>query len=253
MKRKYDVNDDFFRIIDSEEKAYLLGFFLADGSYGLGARCKESYRFAVHLQEDDKEVINWFRQYIVPTKEPKYKAPFVDKRGTNHKGSLTIEWTSHIMNKDLESYNITPRKTFDSVFEFPFEKIPNEFLWDFIRGFFDGDGQISYSEKTQQMTFALYGTSKPFMTKLGEIFEQEFGVEKRVEGVQKSKMILYTLRFNSNQRRKEFIDKLYQKFYLNKTLFLKRKQSKMLNYLLSKYRDNSKDCARLLSIVERRE
>jgi hypothetical protein len=27
MKRKYDVKDDFFREIDSEEKAYLLGFF----------------------------------------------------------------------------------------------------------------------------------------------------------------------------------------------------------------------------------
>ena len=28
MKRKYDVNDDFFKEINSEEKAYLLGFFL---------------------------------------------------------------------------------------------------------------------------------------------------------------------------------------------------------------------------------
>ena len=27
MKRKFDVNDDFFKEIDSEEKAYLLGFF----------------------------------------------------------------------------------------------------------------------------------------------------------------------------------------------------------------------------------
>lgn len=140
MKRKYNVNDDFFRVIDSEQKAYLLGFFLADGTYGLGARCTESYRFSVHLQEKDVDVINWFREFIVPTKDPVYKPPYTDKRGTNHKGSYTISWTSSMMNRDLELYNITPRKTYDTSFQFPFEKIPKEFLWDFIRGFFDGDG-----------------------------------------------------------------------------------------------------------------
>ena len=45
MKRKFDVIDDFFETIDSEEKAYLLGFFVADGSYGLGSGCTASYRY----------------------------------------------------------------------------------------------------------------------------------------------------------------------------------------------------------------
>ena len=45
MKRKYDVKDDFFKEIDSEKKAYLLGFFLADGTYSLGSGCKDSYRY----------------------------------------------------------------------------------------------------------------------------------------------------------------------------------------------------------------
>lgn len=87
------------------------------------------------------------------------------------------------MHKDLELYNIFPKKTEDLTFEFPFDLIPNEFIWDFIRGFFDGDGQISYSEETHQFTFAMYGTSEKFMTQLGEIFEKEFGVEKRIEGI----------------------------------------------------------------------
>ena len=249
MKRKYNVNDDFFRVIDSEQKAYLLGFFLADGTYRLGTRCTESYRFSIHLQESDVSVINWFRDFIVPEKEPTYKAPFTDKKGTNHKGSYNLTWTSSIMNKDLELYNITPRKTYDISFQFPFDKIPEKFIWDFIRGFFDGDGQVSYSEKTHQMTFALYGTSKEFMTKLGELFEKEFGVEKRVEGVQKSNMVLYTLRFSAGYNRKKFIDQLYNKLYSNKHFFLERKQSKMLNYLLFKYRDNPEDCEILLCFL----
>ena len=31
MKRKYNVNDNYFNKIDNEEKAYWLGFLLADG------------------------------------------------------------------------------------------------------------------------------------------------------------------------------------------------------------------------------
>lgn len=101
------------------------------------------------------------------------------------------------------------------------------------------------------MTLALYGTSKVFMDNLGEYFEKEFNVEKRVEGIQKSKMILYTLRFSANQHRATFIEALYEKFYKDKKYFLKRKQEKMLSYLLFKYRDNFEDCERLQSIVER--
>lgn len=70
---------------------------------------------------------------------------------------------------------------------FHLKKIPNEYLWDFIRGFFDGDGQISYSDITKQSTFALYGTSEQFLSKLGDIFEKEFDVIKRVEPVKNLK------------------------------------------------------------------
>lgn len=101
------------------------------------------------------------------------------------------------------------------------------------------------------MTFALYGTSEVFMNSLGEYFEKEFNVKRRIEGVQKSKMTLYTLRFSSNYHRTTFIKALYEKFYKNKKYFLKRKQEKMLSYLLFKYRDNFEDCERLQSIVER--
>ena len=58
MKRKYDVKDDFFKEINSEEKAYLLGFFIADGTYSLGSGCKDSYRYQIHQQEIDKCIKN---------------------------------------------------------------------------------------------------------------------------------------------------------------------------------------------------
>ena len=57
----------------------------------------------------------------------------------------------------------------------------------FYTWFFDGDGQMSYSDITKQSTFALYGTSEQFLSKLGDIFEKEFDVIKRVEPVKNLK------------------------------------------------------------------
>lgn len=68
MKRKYQVNDNFFKEINSEEKAYLLGFFLADGSYCLGSKCTKSYKFSIRLQKEDDSVIKLFKDNIIPDK-----------------------------------------------------------------------------------------------------------------------------------------------------------------------------------------
>ncbi len=228
-------------------------FFLADGSYCLGSKCTKSYKFSIRLQKEDDNIIKLFKDNIIPDKQIYYKEAYIDKNNVKHKSTAFISWTSHIMNFDLEKFNIYPKKTYDIHFNFPFEKIPNEYLWDFIRGFFDGDGQISYSDITKQSTFALYGTSEQFLSKLGDIFEKEFDVIKRVEPVKKSKMILYTLRFHAGNNRKLFFYKLFIKFYKNKKYYLFRKCNKFLHYLLFKYRDNPEYYERILDIVERRE
>lgn len=88
---------------------------------------------------------------------------------------------------------------------------------------------------------------------MGDIFEKEFDVIKRVEPVKKSKMILYTLRFHAGNNRKLFFYKLFIKFYKNKKYYLFRKYNKFLHYLLFKYRDNPEYYERILDIVERRE
>ena len=92
-----------------------------------------------------------------------------------------------------------------------------------------------------------------FDKELMGLFEKEFNVEKRVEGIQKSKMILYTLRFHAGNNRKLFFYKLFIKFYKNKKYYLFRKCNKFLHYLLFKYRDNPEYYERILDIVERRE
>lgn len=250
MKRKI-CNDNFFDEINSEEQAYLLGFFLADGCITMNSNCINSYQLAVALNCDDSYILNWYKKYICPENNiiiTNYK-----KGAKNRKDVFRIKWTSNHMKETMSKYHILQKKTYDIDFSFPFEYIPKQYLWDFIRGFFDGDGQFSYNKNTHCSTFALYTTSLNFASQLGEIFEKNFNVKTRIDEVKKSNMILYTLRFHSGYNKKEFIKNLYMKFYYNKKLYMNRKQQNILNYLLFKYRDNQQDCERLVDIVERRD
>jgi len=223
MKRKYNVNDDYFNSIDTEAKAYLLGFFIADGYIGLNVRCTNSFRLSIGISDCDENIVNLFRDEICPEIQVRHES-YSDKR----KPVCKITWTSTKMKETLEKeYNILPRKTYDINFKFPFEKIPKVFIWDFIRGFFDGDGHISYNDKTHVSTFGFYGTSKSFLTQIGRLFEEEFNVKMRIDESKKQNVILYCLRFSANQKRKQFFSRLYEKFYSEKNYFLERKRIKI--------------------------
>ena len=60
------INEEFFDNIDSEEKAYLLGFFIADGCMQKEEKKRNgeiysySYRFTLNNSIDDLEIIELF-------------------------------------------------------------------------------------------------------------------------------------------------------------------------------------------------
>lgn len=224
MKRK-NSNETFFDKIDSEIKAYLLGFFIADGCIALNYNCNNSYNLSIGLQYDDKQIVEWFQQFICPSN--KIIITRYQKGAKNRKSVCRIKWTSTHMKNILQNYNIHPNKTFNFDFIFPFEKIPKQFIWDFVRGFFDGDGQISYNDETHFSTFAFYSTSKYFLEQIGNLFEKTFNVQKRIEGTIKTNIMLYCLRFSANFKKKEFFKQMYEKMYVGKTYYLERKRQKI--------------------------
>lgn len=57
------VKDDFFDVIDTEPKAYLLGFFVADGCVNKSTS-RHNGRFAINQSEDDKEIVKAFKEYL---------------------------------------------------------------------------------------------------------------------------------------------------------------------------------------------
>ena len=139
------VNEHYFDEIDCEEKAYILGYFIADGCI------REEYdkrdggvrnRLCFSNSVDDSEIIKYIHDNLCPYNKIQYTN---NKTGSkNRKPQISLQWTSRVMVKTLkEKFGIQPRKTFDTDFIFPFELINEKYHRDFIRGFIDGDGTFS--------------------------------------------------------------------------------------------------------------
>ena len=127
-RRLHDIKHDYFDTIDSAMKAYLLGFFMADGSIEVN----QTGRFCVRFiqKESDANIIKLLQSEISPSS----KIGIVT-RGKNVYHRISI--TSTELGNALIALGLMVRKTYH---EFSLPKIPKQFEVDLIRGFFDGDG-----------------------------------------------------------------------------------------------------------------
>lgn len=141
---KIFLNSNIFNIIDTEEKAYWLGFLYADGS--IYKDLKGKYRFELGLQQKDLEHIEKFKKFI----NSKHKIFY--RENTN---SYRIIFNDFKFCNDLINLGCIPKKSL--VLKFPTEKqVPKKFISHFIRGYFDGDGYLSKPPKS--LTVELLGT-----------------------------------------------------------------------------------------------
>jgi hypothetical protein len=132
--RKHRVNDGFFTTIDSEIKAYLLGFLYADGYI-----CKDG-RIGCLLQEDDLEVMRYMQSFIAPSVEIQR----LNYQNFKRKPQIKMRWCSKQMLQDLMRYGFTTDKTHIDANIFSF--IPDKHKPAFIRGYCDGNGSVRFQK-----------------------------------------------------------------------------------------------------------
>lgn len=151
IKRKYKINDNFFEKIDTEVKAYILGLMYADGCVYSN---KNQTKYAkLDLKSDDKyllEIIAKEMNNECPIKTHTYNRKeyfsYQDKTYEFVHSMSRLQMRSDKVVDDLIKLGCSPKKTFNIMF--PSNNIvPKDLLRHFIRGYFDGDGSISYSER----------------------------------------------------------------------------------------------------------
>lgn len=134
-------NSMYFHVIDTPDKAYWLGFLYADGGI---SETNNRHNLRINLQARDKHHLEKFLQCI----DGENITIFNSQKEMNDKiyYGVYISIGDKQMIHDLIDKGCVPRKSL--ILKFPTqEQVPNNLLSHFIRGYFDGDGTITYSTK----------------------------------------------------------------------------------------------------------
>lgn len=136
-------HQDIFHTIDTDEKAYWLGFIMADGSVSEKNASKNSQNILrITLQKNDYNHLIKFNNFI-GTDKPLHYSRHANKIEQEY---VTVEVVSNQVVEDLNNLGCIPRKTYENIWV---NLDTDELQFAFIRGFFDGDGGITnnFSEK----------------------------------------------------------------------------------------------------------
>jgi hypothetical protein len=134
--RLYTHNETFFEVIDTEQKAYWLGFFYADGYV---SSVQNKHLTGLSLSVVDKEHIEKFKNDINATNPIKIYTPTLS--GYSDDDYCRILLSSETTYKQLIMQGVLEHKT--SIL-MPPPHVPLHLKRHFIRGYFDGDGCITY-------------------------------------------------------------------------------------------------------------
>lgn len=134
--KKYNYNENYFESIDSERKAYILGFFYADGY-------NSDRQISFTQRDEDVDILEKIRSEIGNENQiVKVLHPL------NNKLIDTLTYSSKKMCEDLTKLGAFRNKSL--TLKFP-DFLDSKLMSHFIRGYFDGDGCV-WNGKRKKMT-----------------------------------------------------------------------------------------------------
>ena len=200
---KYVKDESVFEIIDSEEKAYWLGFLYADGYINTN-----KYEIELTLAEYDKEHLEKFKLFLNSNAEIKY-------RSKQNAYRICIQ-SKKIIN-DLIKLGCTQNKSLTLTFPTE-EQVPKYLIHHFLRGYIDGDGSIGIYGKQARVT--VIGT-KAFLDEYEKIILKLLNRKKPNKRQHEGQA--YSVMYNGNKQVKKIINFLYN----DATIYLERKYNKI--------------------------
>lgn len=173
-KRELVVNDNFFSSYN-RHSCYWAGFILADGhieAYTGYGRNVPNYKLKIFLSATDKEHLEKFNKKLSKQNMIKEQTTTLNVTGKSY-DMVVFRTSRKQLCLDLINKFEIPH-TNKSMKEFISDKIPKEFLKDFIRGYFDGDGSVSNVKHNTRV--CILG-SETICNQIKGIISKEYGRE----------------------------------------------------------------------------
>lgn len=216
---KYIYNVDFFECINTEEKAYWLGFIMADGYINQrGTSAELGIELAIkdieHLKKFNKS-INGNIEVTIRNRPDHY----IKDRLIKGSKTCSIRLYRTKIVEDLKKQGITNDKTYNLVFP-SFDK---ELTRHLIRGYFDGDGSICLNKSKRVHQFNFTSASLSFLEALRSWLYDEYKINSYISISHRDETTpTYQLHIKGMTNAYEFGQFLYR----NSTIYLDRKRDK---------------------------
>ncbi len=199
-KDTIQFDERFFQSIDTEAKAYFLGFLAADGHVRKNHQCVQ-----LALQEKDSEIVYLLAEHLgLDRSRVKFR---VHKEKFN---MAELYLSSRFMCEDLVRLGLGHDKSF-TLYITP-ELLPREMVRHFIRGYADGDGTF------QEFDLRIYTASQAFAMQLMDWLAFPGSTPTMEVRTEKRKNNLYQIRLGKRMA-KAGLCWLYE----NQSICLKRK------------------------------
>lgn len=215
-KIRYSYNKDYFKVIDTEEKAYWLGFIFADGC--ISEKDGNSKRLKITLKLSDLEHISKFINSIEGNLKPSIKT--AKCKGKDF-GVAEVVINCTEMCNDLIKLGAIPNKT--KLLEVP--EIEYDLKNHFMRGYIDGDGSLYMGDRKgregkKRFAVEIVGYNCKILDDINEYFNEN-GISSKIyfKRENNSKVGVYG---------KDSINKLIELVYINSNIYLDRKYEKAL-------------------------
>lgn len=200
----FSLDKTYFTKIDSEYKAYFLGFLVADGSIS-----KETNRVSFMINSEDSYILQKLKEDIKSSNMVRNYKIF-DKRTQKTNNSSVFQFSSKQIKNDLFNLGVSSFKT--QTFNFP--NIDKEYFSHFLRGLMDGDGYIS-----DHSVVSLIST-KEFLQIINKYLFKNTGKISIVAEY----LNVYRLIIRKSRTTMDFLDYLYK----DASIYLDRKYKKYL-------------------------
>lgn len=199
------VSNHLFEKIDDSDSAYWLGFLYADGSVR-----KDRNEIVLDLQEKDLKSVEDFHQYCGNKNS-------IRTHNKKLNGKDFISYASGFSNakvkQNLMRLGCVPNKSL--ILTFPIEEqVPTSYIYDFVRGYIDGDGYIQFDREKHRYRIMILGTEeflKGLMNRLDLFNHCSISKDKNSS--------IYVLTISH----KDFVLELLEKLYGNSKYHLQRK------------------------------
>lgn len=208
-KNKYFYDENYFEKIDSEEKAYFLGFIFSDGSVIYNTK-KSLYKVSLKLHTKDKHILESFIKSIKGEMK-------IWEHGQREMGEVNLSGKK--ITNDLIKLGVTPKKSF--TLQYP--NIEENLERHFLRGYFDGDGciriNIDKRDNNKRGDLRIVSGSIDMLNKINERMNVLFNTNMNKLYGPKNKDYKFIGWAGMTD-----IEKIYDGFYKNTNLFLFRKK-----------------------------